>query len=66
MTELADDNKTIFSGDLDFEERSALASGEARGKLEAMRENPKRFSLARQRGSGRKYEKEYVRIFGHD
>lgn len=67
MDELGDDDKTIFSGDLDSEERAAVQSGEKRGECEAMKEDPKRFGLARQRGlNQRKYEKGYVRAFGHE
>lgn len=66
MDELADDDKTIFSGDLDSEERSAVKSGEKRGEREAMKEDTKRFGLARQRGSGRQYGINYVRAFGHE
>lgn len=67
MDELADDNKTIFSGDLDSEERAAVKSGEKRGERVAMTEDPERFGLARQRALGRtKYEVGYVRAFGHE
>ena len=67
MIDWEDDNKTIFSGDLDSEERAAVKSGEKRGERVAMEEDPKRFGLARQRAlSRKKHEKNYVRIFGHD
>lgn len=67
MDELGDDNKTIFSGDLDSDERAAVKSGEKRGEREAMKDKPKRFGLARQRGKNlRKYGKNYVRAFGHE
>lgn len=67
MDELGDDNKTIFSGDLDSEERAALKSGEKRGERIAMAEDPERFGMARQKALGRKkYEESYVRIFGHE
>jgi len=60
-----EDNKTIFSTDLDSEEREAVRTGEKRGKKESKLENPKRYGLARQRALGmRKYEIEYERIFG--
>jgi len=66
-TSFEDDNKTIFSGDLDSEEREAVHKGEARGKREAMKADPERFGLARQRALGmKKYARNYVRIFGHD
>lgn len=66
-TSFEDDNKTIFSGDLDSEEREAVHRGEARGKREAMRSDPERFGMAKQKALGmRKYEREYVRIFGHE
>ena len=48
MPEFDDDNKTIFSGDLDSDERAAVRSGENRGKRIAVAENPKRYGLARQ------------------
>ncbi len=41
MSELTDDNKTIFSGDLDTAEKAAVQKGEARGKREYMKEHPK-------------------------
>jgi len=67
MDELSEDNKTIFSGDLDSEERAAVKSGEKRGEKVAMQEDPERFGLARQRALGRtKYEVNYVKAFGHD
>lgn len=67
MDELADDNSTIFSGDLNSEERAAVKSGEKRGEHVAMKEDPKRFSLAGQKGKNiRKYEINYVRAFGHE
>ena len=62
-----DDNKTIFSGDLDSDERAGRDSGYERGKRIAVKEQPKRFGLARQRAVGKKnYDKGYVRIFGHE
>lgn len=67
MSELADDNKTIFSGDLDSEERAAVKSGEKRGERIAVQENPKRYGFARQKALGmREYGKKYVRAFGHE
>ena len=41
MPEFDDDNKTIFSSDLDSTEKAAVATGEARGKKEYMKDNPK-------------------------
>ena len=62
-----EDNATIFSTGLSCEQKNAIKSGEKRGEREAMKENPKRFSLARQKALGRKkYEENYVRTFGHD
>ena len=67
MADWEDDNKTIFSGDLDSSERDAVKSGEKRGERMAMAEDPERFGLARQRGKNmRKYEENYVRAFGHE
>lgn len=59
-------DKTIFdSTDLDSEERAAVKSGEERGKLIAMREDPERFGLAGERGRNiKKYEGQMTRIFG--
>ena len=67
MPEFDDDNKTIFSTDLDSEERSAVKSGEERGKREAMKDDPKRFARAGRDGrSIRRYEEWYVKVFKHD
>ena len=67
MSDWEDADKTIFSGDLDSEERSAVKSGEKRGEKIAMQEDPKRFGLARQGALGRKkYAVNYVRAFGHE
>ena len=67
MSDWEDAEKTIFSGDLDSEERAALKSGEKRGEKIAMKEDPKRFGLARQRALGRNnYAVNYVRAFGHE
>jgi len=67
MIDWEDDNKTIFSTDLDAEEKAAVKSGEKRGERVAMAEDPERFGLARQRALGRKkYEVNYVKAFGHD
>lgn len=67
MPEFDDDNKTIFSGDLDPEEKAAVKSGEKRGEREAMREDPERFGMARQRAlNKKKYDEGYVRAFGHE
>lgn len=59
-------DKTIFdSTDLNSEERAAVKSGEERGKREAMRENPERFGMARQKALNRKaYEETWERVFG--
>ena len=68
MNELSGAETTIFTSgsDMTSEERSAVKSGESRGKIGAMRENTKRFGLAGQRGKNlRKYEINYVRAFGH-
>ena len=46
MTELLeDDTKTIFSssGSLDSDERDAVQRGEARGKIEAMKDRPEHY-----------------------
>ncbi len=66
MDELSGTDTTIFSGDMTSEEKDAVKSGEKRGEREAMKENTKRFGLARQRGSGRQYGINYVRAFGHE
>lgn len=63
MKEFDDDNKTIFSGDLDPEERAAVRSGEERGKRVAMAEDPERFGLARQRAlTKKKFDENYDKI----
>lgn len=62
MPEFDDDNKTIFSGDLDPEERAAVQSGEARGKREYMKDHPKCGLVA----VSDEYRKNYVRAFGHE
>jgi len=62
-----DDGKTIFSTDLNSEERAAVKSGEKRGEREAMKENPKRFARAGRDGrSIRQYEEWYVKVFKHE
>lgn len=67
MFDFEEDNKTIFSGDLDHEEKAAVKSGEKRGEREAERENPERFGLAGQRAKGRrKYDEGYRKAFGHE
>lgn len=67
MDELADDNTTIFSTGMSSEEKAAVKSGEKRGEREAMKEDPKRYGLARQRAlNRRKCEEGYVRAFGHE
>lgn len=43
MPEFDDDNKTIFTSDLDPEEKVAVASGEARGKRVAMAERSEHY-----------------------
>ena len=67
MPDFDDDDKTIFTSDLDPEEKAAVKSGEERGKRVAMQEDPGRYGMARQRAKGRKaYEETYVRVFGHE
>jgi len=67
MIELSGAETTIFSTGMSGEEKDAVKSGEKRGEREAMKEDPKRFGLARQRGKNiRRYEVGYVRAFGHD
>ena len=67
MDELSGAETTIFSTGMSGEEKDAVKSGEKRGEREAMKEDPKRFGLARQRGKNiRRYEVGYVRAFGHD
>ncbi len=53
---LSDDTTTIHSSpqSMSSVERAAVKKGEARGKREAMAADPKRFSLARQRGKNKK------------
>ena len=68
MSELSGADTTIFTSgsDMTSEERTAVKSGEKRGECGAMREDTKRFGLAGQRGKNlRKYEKNYIRAFGH-
>jgi len=63
MPEFDDDNKTIFTSDLDSEEKVAVAKGEARGKREYMKDNPK-CGLA---GRGhRRFSNNYAGAFGHE
>ena len=63
MAELGDDDKTIFSTDLDSEERAAVKSGEKRGEREAMAADPERFGMARARARNRaKYAVGFDRI----
>ena len=63
MPELGDDNSTIFSGDLSSEERSAVKSGEERGKRVAMLEDPERFGMARQRALNKvTFDANYAKI----
>lgn len=57
-----DDNKTIFSGDLDAAERAAVKSGEERGKREYMKEYPKCALNA----VSEQYRRNYVTAFGHE
>lgn len=67
MPEFDEDNKTIFSGDLDSEEKVAVQKGEARGKRVAMAEDPERYGMARQKALNKqKYDEGYVRAFGHE
>ena len=67
MNELSGAETTIFSTGMSGEEKDAVKSGEKRGEREAMKEDPKRFGLARQRGKNiRRYEVGYVRAFGHE
>lgn len=67
MNELSGAETTIFSTGMSGEEKDAVRSGEKRGEREAMKEDPKRFGLARQRGKNiRRYEVGYVRAFGHE
>jgi hypothetical protein len=59
--------KTVFTSDLDKDEHAAVKSGEERGKRVAMADNPERYGMARQKAKGLKaYEKNYVKIFGHN
>ena len=63
LPEFDDDDKTIFSGDLDPEEKVAVEKGEARGKRVAMAEDPERFGMARQKALGREnYSRNYDKI----
>lgn len=63
MPEFDDDDKTIFTSGLDPDEKAAVKSGEKRGEREAMKEDPERFGMARQRALGRKrYSKNYDKI----
>lgn len=69
MIDLSGNETTIFTAgsDMTSEERTAVKSGEKRGEREAMREDPKRFGLAREAGKNlRTYEENYVRAFGHE
>jgi len=67
MASFEDDDKSIFSTSLSSEEKDAVHSGEERGKREAMKADPERFGMARQRALGKeRYDANYVRIFGHD
>ena len=67
MLDFEDDNKTIFTSDLDPEEKAAVKSGEERGKRVAMAEDPERFGMARQKALNKtKYDVGYVRAFGHE
>lgn len=61
-------SKTIFdASELSSAEKSAVQSGEARGKRVAMDENPERFGLAGEGGRTQElYRKNYVKAFGHD
>lgn len=60
-------DKTIFdTTDLDSEERAAVRSGEERGKRVAMREDPERYGMARQKALNRKaYEETWERVWGN-
>ncbi len=62
MPEFDDDNKTIFTSDLNPAEKAAVKSGEARGKREYMKEHPKCGLVA----ASDRYRKNYVRAFGHE
>jgi len=62
MPEFDDDNKTIFSTDLDSDEREAVRSGEKRGKRIYEKEHPRCGLMV----STPQYRKNYKRIFGHD
>lgn len=62
MPEFDDDDKTIFSGDLNPAERVAVQSGEDRGKREYMKDHPKCGLVA----VSDRYRENYERIFGHD
>lgn len=62
MPEFDDDDKTIFTSDLDPEEKAAVKSGEERGKREYMKDHPKcGLTVATEA-----YRKNYVRAFGHE
>ena len=60
---------TIFSSrdTMTSAERVAVKSGEKRGERIAMKENPKRFSLAKSAAiNKKKYDAGYRLAFGHD
>lgn len=64
MPEFDDDNKTIFSADLDAEEKAAVHSGEERGKLEYMKDHPE-CGLG-QVTLSEAYQRRYAMAFGHE
>ena len=65
MADLGDDNKTIFTSDLDPAEKAAVASGEARGKREYMKDHPK-CGLGGKTLVSKNWDKNYVKAFGHE
>ncbi len=63
MADFSGEEKTIFTSDLDKDEKAAVKSGEERGKQAAMAEDPERFGMARQRGlNKKKFDKNYAKI----
>lgn len=63
---LGDDTTTIFSSpqSMDSDERDAVRKGEARGKLEAMKERPEHYGCIGNENTI-KYRKGYNFAFGH-
>lgn len=56
-----DDNKTIFTSDLDDDEKAAVKSGENRGKRVAMVERREHYSLCGERArTSKKFEKNWM------